>query len=164
MEKSCLCEDLAASPFVGDGTESRRTSGAVAVCPGPNLAYFSRIATLEEMVGHIYGRFQLISVSDRPNLFVNELRLYLDYLRNQIGTKLESLTANEHRTLTSFRRNLQEGIAYYRALVPKLAKETERYRDLLRAQLRELELELEMLVIPSPCFELVPVESTPRRG
>lgn len=163
-EKSCLCEDLAASPFVGKETEDKRAPHAVAVCPGPNLAYFSRIATLEEMVGHIYGRLQLISVSDRPNLFINELRLYIDYLKNEIGKKLESLTTNEHRYLTTFRRNLQEGIEYYRSLVPKLTKETERYREIVWTQLKELELELEMQVIPSPGIEPVLVVSSPREG
>ena len=147
MEKSCLCEDLASSPFVGNETDDPRASLAVAVCPGPNLAYFSRIATLEEMVGHIYGRLQLISDSDRPNLFINELRLYIDYLKNEIGKKLGSHSTNDNRYLTTFRRNLQEGIEYYRSLVPKMAKETERYREIMWAQLRELELELESQVL-----------------
>jgi hypothetical protein len=164
VEKSCLCEDLAASPFVGKETEKNTASHAVAVCPGPNLAYFSRIATLEEMVGHIYGRLQLISVSDRPNLFISELRLYIDYLKSEIGKKLETLTANEHRYLTTFRGNLQEGIEYYRSLVPRLAKETERYREIIWAQLQELELELETQVIPSPRIEPVLVEAWPRKG
>jgi hypothetical protein len=150
VEKSCLCEDLAPSPCLRNELEDKRASHAVAVCPGPNIAYFSRIATLEEMVGHIYGRLQLISVPDRPNLFINELRLYIDYLKNEIGKKLGSLTSNEQRYLTTFRENLQEGIEYYRSLVPRMSKETERYRDIIRTQLHELELELEMQVIPSP--------------
>jgi len=49
-----------------------------------------------------------------------------------------------------FRRNLKEGIEYYRSVVPKMAKETERYRSIMWTQLRELELELEMQVIPAP--------------
>jgi hypothetical protein len=159
VEKCCLCEDLAASPFVGNEMEDRRGSPAVAVCPGPNLAYFSRIATLEEMVGHIYGRVQLISVSDRPNLFINELQLYIDYLKNQIVEKLESLTANEQRYLTTFRGNLQKGIEYYRSLVPKLVKESGRYREIMWKQLEELELELERQVIPSLRIEPVLEES-----
>ena len=162
VEKSCLCEDLAASPFVGNEPKDKRTSHAVAVCPGPNLAYFSRIATLEEMVGHIYGRLQLISVPDRPNLFINELRLYIDYLKSEIGKKLESLTTNEHRYLTTFRGNLQKGIEYYRSLIPKLTKETERYREIIWAQLQELELEMQ--VIPSPGIVPVLMESWPRKG
>jgi len=164
VEKSCLCENLAASPFVGNESKDKHASHAVAVCPGPNLAYFSRIATLEEMVGHIYGRLQLISVPDRPSLFINELRLYIDYLKNEIGKKLESLTANEHKYLTTFRGNLKEGIKYYRSLVPWLAKETERYREIIRAQLQEMEWELEMQIIPSPGIEPVLVESWPRQG
>jgi hypothetical protein len=56
----------------------------VNVCSGPNLAYFSKIASLEEMVGHIYGRIQLLTDSQRPNMFLNELRLYIDYLKNEL--------------------------------------------------------------------------------
>jgi hypothetical protein len=110
------------------------------------------------MVGHIYGRLQLISVSDRPNLFINELRLYIDYLKNETGKKLGSLSTNEHRYLTTFRKNLQEGIEYYRSVVPKMAKETERYRSIMWTQLRELELELEMQVIPAPGIQCLVTE------
>lgn len=149
VEKSCLCEGLAASPFVGETGGNGSGSHAVAVCPGPNLAYFSRIVTLEEMVGHIYGRLQLISCPDRPNLFINELRLYVDYLKNEIEKRLDSLTANEQRYLATFRANLRDGIAYYRSIVPKLARETERYREIMRLQLQELEAELERQCIPS---------------
>ena len=156
MEKSCLCEDLAASPFVNTESEIKHASRAVAVCPGPNLAYFSRIATLEEMVSHIYGRLQLLSDPDRPNLFINELRLYIDYLKTEIEKKLQSLNAKDHRYLTTFRANLQEGISYYRALVPRLVKETEHYREIVAQQLLELEEELTRQVIPSPRAEPVP--------
>lgn len=150
VEKSCLCEDLAPLPPDGIVGNETATSQAVAICPGPNLAYFSRIATLEEMVGHIYGRIQLITVSDRPNLFVNELRLYVEYLQREIRRRLGSVTANEHRYLVTFRKNLQDGISYYRSLLPRMARETERYREIIATQLREIELELEMQVIPSP--------------
>jgi hypothetical protein len=157
MEKSCLCEDLAASPFVGHEQKDKRASLAVAICPGPNLAYFSRIASLEEMVGHIYGRIQLISASDRPSMFINELRLYIDHLKSQIERQLGSLTTNEHKYLTTFRENLQKGIEYYRSLIPKLTKETERYREIIGRQLQELEME--MRAIPEPGIVPVLVES-----
>ena len=159
MEKSCLCEDLSSSPFAGNETADLHGSPAVAVCPGPNLAFFSRIATLEEMVGHIYGRIQLMSVPDRPNVFINELRLYIDFLKNEIEKKLGSLSTNDHRYLTTFRRNLQEGIEYYRSLVPRMAKETERYREIMWRQLRELELDLEMQVIPLPGIPCLDTEA-----
>lgn len=150
VEKSCLCEDLSASPSAAAHTAGAGPPPAVAVCPGPNLAFFTRIATLEEMVGHIYGRLQLISVPDRPNMFINELRLYIEYMKNEIGRRLGSLSEREHRYLTAFRENLQQGIEYYRTLVPRMAKETERCRQTLRAQLRELEAELALQIIPGP--------------
>jgi hypothetical protein len=162
VEKSCLCEDLAASPFVGHETKDKQPPLAVAVCPGPNLAYFSRIATLEEMVGHIYGRLQLISVPDRPSLFINELRLYIDYLKTEIEKKLGSLTTNEHKYLTTFRGNLQKGIDYYRSLIPKLTKETARYREIIGSQLQEMEMEIRS--IPLPGIVPVPAESCPAKG
>jgi len=161
VEKSCLCEDLSSSPFIDHEQKDSRTSHGVAICPGPNLAYFSRVATLEEMVGHIYGRLQLIVDSDRPNMFVNELRLYIDYLKKEIAKGVESLSASEQKYLAAFRKNLKEGIEFYRSILPRLVKETERYREIARMQLQELERELDLLVIPSPALELAFVRSGP---
>ena len=156
-QKACLCEDLASTPIVdnADGvTASGKRPEAVAVCAGPNLAYFSRIASLEEMVGHIYGRIQLITVTDRPHMFVNELRLYVDYLKKEIDKRIGKLSGGDQRYLQTFRDNLQEGIAYYHSLAPRLAKVTEEFRETFRRQLHELEAELMALEIPA----LVPVE------
>ena len=83
-------------------------------------------------------------------MFINELRLYVEYLKNEIGNRFGTLSKNDHKYLTTFRANLQEGIEYYRALIPRMAKETERYRDVIRLQLQELEAELMSQVIPSP--------------
>ncbi len=149
-DKACLCEDLACTTIVGDG--QAQAAGAiaapVAVCPGPNLAYFSRVVSLEEMVSHIYGRLQLITVTDRPHMFVNELRLYVDHLKKEIERRIATLTANDLKFLTVFRANLQDGIAYYHALAPRLDKFSEEFRANFRAQLNELEAELLALVIP----------------
>ena len=56
LSKECLCIGLsnAASkvyeqPFV-------KKQEAVTICPGPNIVNFSKIASLQEMVDHIYGR------------------------------------------------------------------------------------------------------------
>ncbi len=154
MEKACLCEDLASSRIVGDGpgngTGNGRKAAPVAVCPGPNLAYFSKIVSLEEMVGHIYGRLQLITVPDRPHMFVNELRLYVDHLKKEIEKRIGSPSGSDHKYLTGFRANLQEGIAYYHSLAPRLEKVSEEFREAFRAQLRQLEAELMEIVIPIP--------------
>jgi hypothetical protein len=146
-EKSCLCEDLAAAAILNSGENG--SHHAVAVCPGPNLAYFSKIVSLEEMVGHIYGRLQLLTNSDRPNMFANELRLNIDYLKKEIEDRFNSITARERARLTTFQANLQESIDYYKSLIPQLVRETERYREIMGAQLLELEQELMEVIVPT---------------
>jgi len=146
VEKSCLCEDLSASVLpCGD---SETDSHAVAICPGPNLAFFSKTATLEEMVAHIYGRYQLIAVPDRPHMFINELRLYVNYLKAEVQSRLDSLTNKEQKHFDEFRANLQKGIAYYRGLLPRLAGETDRCREAMRLEMLALEHEIESIFAP----------------
>lgn len=163
VEKACLCEDLAAPALMNSNSLSRQKKRAVAVCPGPNLAYFSKIASLEEMVGHIYGRVQLLSAEYRPNMFIQELRLYVEYLRNELQEKLETLTAKEQHYLNTFKTNLLEGITYYKSLIPKLNLETERYREVMWNELLEFEQELLSIVIPGTVLEPVMVESVHAR-
>ncbi|MGD1044451.1 MAG: hypothetical protein ABR936_03865 [Bacteroidota bacterium] len=149
VEKACLCEDLAASGLINSNGHGPTKERAVAVCPGPNLAYFSRIASLEEMVGHIYGRIQLMTDAQRPNMFINELRLYVDYMKNEIQKRLDTWNANEQKYFSTFKENLQNGINYYKGLIPKLLEESERYRETMRYELIELEQELIEIMIPS---------------
>jgi hypothetical protein len=149
VEKSCLCEDLAAPGFINSGSNGSMKLRAVAVCPGPNLAYFSKIASLEEMVGHIYGRLQLLTDPQRPNMFINELRLYIDYLKDEIQKKLESWNAKEQKYFDTFKSNLQAGIEHYKSMIPKLIEETERYRETMRNELLALERELTEIIIPA---------------
>ena len=155
IEKACLCEDLAASGLINTNGHGAVKERAVAVCPGPNLAFFSKIATLEEMVGHIYGRLQLLTDPNRPNLFINELRLYIDYMKQEMQKKLESWNAKEQKYFDNFRKNLQDGIAHYKSLIPKLKEETERYRETMRNELLALEQELLEIVFPDVVPELV---------
>jgi hypothetical protein len=155
-EKACLCEDLAAAAVISNGMNGS-SDHAVAVCPGPNLAYFSKIVSLEEMVGHIYGRLQLLTVLDRPNMFINELRINIDYLKKEIQARLTSISTREEKRFRAFKANLQDGIAYYKSLIPKLVEESERYREGMRDQL--LELEQEVLAIVIPCAIAVELET-----
>ena len=160
-EKTCLCEDLAATALNNNGV-CGESPLPVAVCPGPNLAYFSKIATLEEMVGHIYGRIQLITVSDRPNMFINEIRLNIDHLKSEIQKVLNSISEREHARFAEYRKNLLEGIDYYNRLIPHLVKEGERYHEIMRSQLLELEEELMQMVIPCPLVPQVEYTRTAR--
>ena len=148
LEKVCLCEDLAASGLINTNGHGPVKDRAVAVCPGPNLAYFSKIASLEEMVSHIYGRIQLMTDPQRPNMFINELHLYVEYMKNEIQKRFDTWNAKEQKYFITFKSNLQDGIDHYKGLIPKLREETERYRETMRDELLELEQELIMIVFP----------------
>ncbi len=149
IEKACLCEDLAGPALNTSEPNPAEANHAVAVCPGPNLAYFSKIVSLQEMVGHIYGRTQLITVADRPNMFINELRMNIDYLKTEIQEKFECATAMQKKQYEAFKVNLMDGVEYYKSLIPKLSAETESYRATMRQQLLKLEEELFEILVPS---------------
>jgi hypothetical protein len=153
MEKACLCEDLAAPGFMNSRANGTSKNKVVAVCPGPNLAYFSKIASLEEMVSHIYGRLQLLTDAHRPNMFINELQLYIDYMKNEIQKRLDTWNAKEQKYFNTFKANLQDGINHYKGLIPKLMEESERYRETMRQELFALEQELREIIIPSVVLE-----------
>ena len=104
--------------------EHRIEGNTVSVCPGPNLAYFSKKATLKEMVDHIYGRINLITNENRPHVFVKELLIYVKFLKGQI---LESETPIGDKQITyfsQFKDNLIQGIDYYLSLAVKMKDES----------------------------------------
>src|SRR5690606_40018569 len=120
VEKDCLCEGLAAPAVLTNGIPPKNNLKAVTVCPGPNLAYFSTIASLKEMVGHIYGTANLLNSRFRSNLFVNELRLYIDYLKKEIEKHQHDFNEKRSAHYQAFRDNLLGGIAYYRSIMPAM--------------------------------------------
>jgi hypothetical protein len=116
-EKLCLCEGLCASVYLKDDLLKPRENKAVSICPGPNLAYFSRKYTLREMVDHIYGRCDLLKGVNRPNLFIKELGLYIDYLKKEFENLQEDV--KKMKSLSRFYDQLQNGVNYYRELISK---------------------------------------------
>lgn len=119
-EKVCLCEGLCASTYIKAGILKPRENRAVSICPGPNLAFFHAKYSLKEMINHIYGRENLLSEVLRPNLFINELNLYVDYLKKDIAAHLEEFNAKKDKYFSKFKAQLLNGIDYYRALIPEL--------------------------------------------
>ena len=134
IAKECLCDGLANSALqllqVGRNPASR----PVTICPGPNLAYFSGIFSLHQMVDHIYGRTNLLNQTYRPHMFINELKMYVDYWINLNQEQPVPITDKQQKYIQSFRANLLQGIAYYQQLIPKIsANQTE--QDIMQAQL-----------------------------
>ncbi|MDR6942773.1 hypothetical protein [Mucilaginibacter pocheonensis] len=124
VEKICLCEGLCASTYIKYDMLKPRENKAVAICPGPNLAYFSRSYSLEEMVKHIYGKTNLLEKISRPHMFVKELNLYIEYLQRDLQSQLKELSDKKRKQLNKFKLQLQEGIGYYQSLFADSASQT----------------------------------------
>ncbi|MEC9209064.1 MAG: hypothetical protein VX762_01400 [Bacteroidota bacterium] len=111
-EKTCLCMGLAATAVINYGVETRESKG-VSICPGPNMAYFSKELSLSEMAHHIYNDAKGVVRADRPNIFVNELGMYLKYFAAKIEEHKNDWNRASEKKLNAFADNMNEGIAYY---------------------------------------------------
>lgn len=123
-EKICLCEGLCASAYLKYDLLKPKESKAVAICPGPNLAYFSRIYSLDEMTRHIYGVTDLLGKIKRPHMFIKELNLYINYLQTDLQAQVNELNDKKKKQLSKFKMQLQEGIAYYKMLFTESTHQT----------------------------------------
>ncbi len=134
VEKSCLCVGLSTSALLVNNLDTKGKNG-VSVCPGPNMAYFSKLMKLKEITDHIYGRANLISRIDRPNMFVKELNLYLDYLKTKIDETSSSLNKKQEKYLLNFSKNLDEGINYYQEIFENAKDKFEDTKENILAEL-----------------------------
>ena len=115
-EKACLCVGLANASYLENEIKIKGQAQGVIICPGPNMAYFDQEVSLSKMIQHIYGNASVLTITNRPNLFVKELKMYLDYLKNEITAVSDEITAAQIKKWYSFQKNLLEGIAYYEDL------------------------------------------------
>jgi len=144
-EKDCLCEGLGASALLKNKTKLSHNLSAVTICPGPNLAYFSDTFSLKQMVDHIYGRLNILNNLNRPNIFVNELQLYFDYLKKEIEDQYTVITDKKITYFQTFKSNLLKGIDYYEGLVPKIKQSNAEFKANIINQLEELKSSLNLL-------------------
>ena len=142
VEKTCICTGLGASVLLKNNIENNKISTGVTICPGPNLAYFSKKVSLKEMVSHIYGKINIIERIDRPNLFIKELSLYVDYLKNKIEEMAIPLTKKEEKFVNTFHKNLLEGIDYYKDLFNKKSEQFQEKKSQLIQSLDHFKEEL----------------------
>jgi hypothetical protein len=117
-EKACLCVGLVNSAYMEQKLEIKGEKQGVVICPGPNLAFFNKEVSLSTMVKHIYGNDNILSDENRPNMFVNELKLYVDHLKNEITDFSETITNNQIKKWKNFKENLLNGISYYEQMFP----------------------------------------------
>ena len=136
VDKSCICVGLGTSVLLVNNIDTRVEGTGVSICPGPNMAYFSKLMSLKEITDHIYGRANVLMTSDRPNMFVKELMLYIDYLNNKIEELKNAFNKKQESYLTGFINNLNDGIAYYESLFNS-SKEV--FRETKESLLKELD-------------------------
>jgi hypothetical protein len=141
LAKTCLCRDLAGG--VEDKNNFKNRSHT-SVCTGPNIVNFSRLASLREMVDHIYGRAQLISTTNRPHVFVREAELYVEFAQGELERFTLDLSTRKHSYFEEFRANLLEGLDYYVDLADEL-----NLGDRFKARIAELRADADRIAVPA---------------
>ncbi len=117
LDKECLCIGLSNAAAINYETTFIKKLNAVNICPGPNISNFSKVVSLQTMTDHIYGRENIITNSKRPHMFIAELILYINYLKEQLEEVIEpEQISKKKKYFTSFYHNMMDGIKYYRQL------------------------------------------------
>lgn len=116
IEKTCTCVGLGTSALLAHDISTKVEGKGVSVCPGPNMAYYSKVMSLKDITDHIYGRSNMISRKDRPNMFMKELNIYLEFLKKKIEEAKSPLSKKQEKYFLTFTKNLGEGILYYKNL------------------------------------------------
>lgn len=134
--KECLCVGLSNAAGRHYNIPFLKNRIGVTVCPGPNIAYFTSVVSLKEMTDHIYGRSNLLGNMGRPHMFINELRLYIDYLREQI----EETPGNDKHAAycIKFSKNLLDGVEYYKS-ISSYIKDESLFMDYLENAEKEID-------------------------
>lgn len=142
LDKECLCIGLCNAAAINYEQEFVPNLHAVNICPGPNIANFSKVVSLQTMTDHIYGRTNILSNPNRPHMFIAELYLYIDYLKEQLeADTLAGLLPKRKKYYASFFKNLNDGIRYYHHLADVSGIE----RTNFLSALNDAELELDGL-------------------
>ena len=142
VDKACICVGLGNSAMLKNNLEIKGNSKGVSICPGPNMAYFDKVLSLREMVDHIYGRKNVISRNDRPNFFLKELKLYIDYLKRLIAESGTEFSEKQIKYYQTFQSNLTNGIEYYKNLYLDYKEKYEHFKNDFLHELERLRSEL----------------------
>ena len=154
-EKTCTCVGLGTSALLAYNLDTKVEGEGVSICPGPNMAYYSKIMSLKNMTDHIYGRDNMISRTDRPNMFIKELHIYLEYLKNKLLEAKKEMNKKEEKYLLTFTNNMKDGILYYENLFNNISSVFEDKKQII---IKELEMGTEVLErIHSEIKSLIPI-------
>ena len=142
VDKSCLCVGLGTSALLANGLDTKVEGKDVSVCPGPNMAYFSKKVSLKNMVDHIYGKVNILDSKNRPNMFIKEIAMYIDYLKNKINKTQKPFTDKQIKYFDTFKNNLMNGIEYYRELTSNIRIKYRNIKADITKELKKIEEKL----------------------
>lgn len=142
IEKTCICVGLGTSSLLAYGLDAKVEGTGVSICPGPNMAYYSKIISLKNMTDHIYGRDNVITRTDRPNIFIKELYIYIDFLKDKLDEAKKTMNKKQEKYLLTFTKNMKEGVFYYHNLFSGLKHTFEDAKSII---LKELEVSKQTL-------------------
>lgn len=148
-EKTCLCVGLSNASYLENDIQIKGQEQGVVICPGPNMAYFDKEISLLEMVKHIYGNANVLSLTERPNMFVKELKMYVAYLTNEINDVSQDVSVAQTKKWNAFKSNLLDGIEYYKTLFSETYSDSEINLQTIQKQLHKIKTELAAIAIPS---------------
>ncbi|HIP48240.1 MAG TPA: hypothetical protein EYG92_04645 [Lutibacter sp.] len=146
IEKACICVGLGTPALLINNMDTKVEGVGVTVCPGPNMAYFSKVKSLFEMTSHIYDKTSF-SITNRPHMFVKELNLYLDYLSDKLDETKEMMTGRQEKYLKTFSDNLKEGISYYQNMFIDLKESFSETKTSILSQLNESDKKLQLIKV-----------------
>jgi hypothetical protein len=107
MLKTCICDHLGNGALIALGIKEPEHAPQ-SICPGPNIAWFTRIYSLKEMIDHIYGRGESLVPAYRPHMFAKEIEMYVDYFQRLVNKFSGAL--KELSTLREYKENLENGM------------------------------------------------------
>jgi hypothetical protein len=141
LAKACICHELGGGALLKHGI---RKSAYSAICPSLSILHFKAVHSLEEMVGHIYGRWSLIKDQLRPHMFIREISIYIDYLHRELDRMTVLGDSRKPGYYAEFKANLLRGIEYYQQTFHEYVTEQQ---DRFAHELEQLRGQLEQLVV-----------------
>jgi hypothetical protein len=142
VEKECLCRHLGVGALMKLGLK-KESYGRQAICPSPNIAWFDRTYTLDEMVDHIYGRNESLVPQERPHMYAKELTMYVEYMKEllerSIGTEEE---AGVIKRIEKMDKALRKGMDYLLEIADQAEETGENISSIIRtvkAQRKQLD-------------------------
>ncbi len=157
LVKSCICHDLGEAVLIKNEIKKngREIKRFPAICPGPNLAYFSHVVSLKDMVDYVYGNNgkSVVVREDRPNMFIKELELYVKYFKAEVEKVSVEPTDKDISYLKEFCANMRDGMDYYKNLFPTMDQESKEYQTRALDQLEAFRQDFENYVASQDFLE-----------